>query len=195
MSAAGRVCTGFSKPYVAVYTNSGTTITYASGQLLARGVNVSIEPETAADDNIFYADNVAAETVGGKFTGGTVTLTVDGLLDAARRLILGLPAAGDDGLIAYGDNQSIPNVGIGFVARFMSDGDESWVPVILTKCRFKEPGISAATQEEDIDWQTEELEATILRDDSANHVWKYLGAGQATEAAAEAKIKTKFNIS
>lgn len=195
MSAAGRVCTGFSKPYVATYTNSGTTITYANGQVLARGVNVSIDPETAADDNIFYADNVAAETVGGKFTGGTVTLTVDGLLDAARRLILGLPAAGDDGLIPYGDNQSIPNVGIGFVARFMSDGDESWVPVILTKCRFKEPGISAATQEEDIEWQTEELEATILRDDSANHVWKYLGAGQATEAAAEAKIKTKFNIS
>lgn len=195
MSAAGRVCTGFSKPYVATYSNSGTTITYNNGQLLARGVSVEITPETASDDNIFYADNVAAETVGGTFTGGTAKLTVDGLLDAARRLILGLPAAGDDGLIAYGDNQSIPNVGIGFVARFMSDGVTTYVPVILTKCRFSEPTLSAATQEEEIDWQTEELEATILRDDSANHVWKYLGTDQSTETAAEAKIKTKFNIS
>ena len=195
MSAAGRVCTGFSKPYVAKYTNNGTTITYSNGMQLARGVNVSIEPETAADDNIFYADNVAAESVGGKFTGGSVTLTVDGLLDAARKLVLGLPDAGQDGLIAFGDNQSIPNVGIGFVVRFMSDGVETWVPFILAKCKFKEPATSASTQEEDIDWQTEDLEATILRDDSANHVWKYMGEDQTTEAAAETIIKTKFNIS
>ena len=194
MSAAGRVCTGFSKPYIAAYAAAGTTITYSNGTLLARGVSVSIEPETASDDNIFYADNVAAESVGGTFTGGTVTLEVDGLLDAARKLILGLPAAAADGFTAYGDDQSIPYVGIGFVARFMSDGVTSYVPIILAKCRFNEPGLDAATQEAEIDWQTEELEATILRDDSANHVWKYMGAGQTTEAAAEAKIKTKFNI-
>lgn len=195
MSAAGRVCTGFSKPYVAKYSATGTTVTYSNGMLLARGVSVAIQPETADEDNIFYADNVAAETVGGTFTGGSATLTVDGLLDAARKLIYGLPTADADGFMAYGDNQSIPNVGIGFVARFMSDGVTSYVPVILTKCRFNEPELNAATQEEDIDWQTEELEATILRDDTANHVWKLLGAELATEALAEAKIKTKFNIS
>lgn len=195
MSAAGRVCTGFSKPYVAKYTASNGSVTYSLGQVLARGVSVNIEPDTASDDNIFYADNVAAETVGGTFTGGSLTLTVDGLLDAARKLILGLPTAGTDGFIAYGDSQDIPNVGVGFVARFMSDGVTSYVPVILTKCRFNEPAISAATQEEEIDWQTEELAAAILRDDTANHVWKLLGEEQTTEAAAEAKIKTKFNIS
>ena len=194
MSAAGRVCTGFSKPYVAKYAAAGGVVTYSDGMLLARGVNVSIEPETASDDNIFYADNVAAETVGGTFTGGTVTLTVDGLLDAARRMTLGLPAAAADGFMAYGDDQEIPNVGIGFIARFMSNGVTTYVPVILAKCRFSEPSLSAETQEDEIDWQTEELEATILRDDSANHVWKYLGEEQTTEALAEAKIKTKFNI-
>lgn len=194
MSAAGRVCTGFSKPYVAKYAAAGGVVTYSEGMLLARGVSVDISPDSASDDNIFYADNVAAETVGGTFTGGTVTLTVDGLLDAARRLVLGLPAAGADGFIAFGDDQNIPNVGIGFIARFMSNGVTTYVPVILAKCRFNEPAISAETQEEEIDWQTEELEAAILRDDSANHVWKYLGEEQPTEAEAEAKIKTKFNI-
>lgn len=194
MSAAGRVCTGFSKPYVAKYAASGGVVTYSDGMLLARGVDVEIEPDTASDDNIFYADNVAAETVGGTFTGGTVTLTVDGLLDAARRLVLGLPAAGTDGFMAYGDDQNIPNVGIGFVARYMSDGVTTYVPVVLAKCRFNEPAINAATQEEEIDWQTEELEAAVMRDDSANHVWKYLGTEQSSEADAEAKIKTKLNI-
>lgn len=194
MSAAGRVCTGFSKPYVAKYAASGEVVTYSDGMLLARGVDVEIDPDTASDDNIFYADNVAAETVGGTFTGGTVTLTVDGLLDAARRLVLGLPAADADGFMAYGDDQNIPNVGIGFVARYMSDGVTTYVPVVLAKCRFNEPAINAATQEEEIDWQTEELEAAVMRDDSAKHVWKYLGTEQSSEADAEAKIKTKLNI-
>lgn len=195
MSANGRVCTGFSKPYVALYANTGTTITYSSGQVLARGVSVDIEPNTADNDNIFYADNVAAEAVGGTFTGGTLTLTVDGLLDAAEKLLFGLPNAGSDGLVPYGDDMQVPYVGIGFIARYMSDSETTYVPIIITKCRFAEPGTSAETQGEEIDWQTQELTANILRDDSANHVWKYVGAGQATEAEAEAKIKTKFNIS
>ena len=50
--------------------------TYTSGQILARGVEVSIDPEVG-DDNTFYADNISAETAPGVFTGGTVTLTVD----------------------------------------------------------------------------------------------------------------------
>ena len=51
--AAGRVRTGFSLPYVALYSATGTVITYSNGQRLARGVSVSIEAE-AEDDNIFY---------------------------------------------------------------------------------------------------------------------------------------------
>lgn len=195
MSAKGRVCTGFSKPYVAKYAESSGTITYSSGQILARGVNVSVQPDNAGSDNVFYADNVAAETVAGTFTGGTLTLTVDGLLDAARKVLYGLPNAGQDGLVAFGDDMTIPYVGVGFIARFMSEGATSWVPIILTKCRFAEPSTEAATQEDEIDWQTEELTAAILRDDSSNHVWKYMGAGQTSEADAETIIKTKFNIS
>ena len=40
MAANGRVITGFSQPYVALYSESGGTVTYASGQILARGVSV-----------------------------------------------------------------------------------------------------------------------------------------------------------
>ena len=75
---AGKVTTGFSKPYVALYAESSGTVTYSSGQLLARGVEVSIEPEVG-DANKFYADNIVAETIAGIFQGGTATFTVDGL--------------------------------------------------------------------------------------------------------------------
>ena len=46
------VTTGFSKPYVALYSASGANVTYSSGMELERGVEVSIEAE-AADDNNF----------------------------------------------------------------------------------------------------------------------------------------------
>lgn len=192
--ANGRVLTGFSKPFVAVYTESNGAVTYSDGQILARGVSVSLEVESAADDNIFYADNVAAETVAGTFTGGTATLTVDGLLSAAEKLLYGLPMAGSDGFTAYGDDAQIPYVGIGFICRYMSAGVTYYVPVILNKCRAQFGGLEAATQEEDIEWQTQEIEFNVMRDDSANHNWKMVGAEVATEAAAEDKIKTYLNI-
>ena len=200
MAAAGKVCTGFSLPYVATYAASGGSVTYASGQKLARGVNVTISPEVA-DDNVFYADNVAAETIGGTFSGGEVELTVDGLLVAAERLIMGLPAAsslsvgsGTVSVYEYGDNQSIPYVGIAFIARYMSDGVTSYTPILLTKARFNTFETSAATQEDAIDWQTQSLTATLMRDDTSNHYWKKLAEDQTTEAAAEAVIKAWFSI-
>ena len=191
--AAGRVMTGFSLPYVAKYTAAGTTVTYSQGQKLARGVSVSIEAE-AEDSNIFYADNISAESAPGIFTSGTATFTVDGLKLAAEQLIMGIPAADSEGFIHYGESLSIPYVGVGFICRYMEDGVTKYVPYILTKCRFVTPGVDASTATETIEWQTQEITATLLRDDTANHDWKLVGGEQATEAAAEAKIKAFFSI-
>lgn len=192
--AAGKVTTGFSKPYVALYGESSGTITYTSGQLLARGVDVTISPESG-DDNIFYADNIAAETDAGRFTGGTVSLTVDGLLGTTRKLIFGLPTADEAGWTAFGDDMVVPYVGIGYIARQQSEGIVSYVPTVLAKCRFNLPEDTAATQEEEIEWQTQTLEAVIMRGDDANHNWKFIGNDFSTEAAAEAALKTKLGIS
>ena len=194
MSAAGKVCTGFSKPYVAKYTNAGNVVTYSGAMVLARGVSVSMSLNTS-DDNIFYADNVSAETAAAVFSDGTATLTVDGLLAAAEKFILGLPATSKvtaDGnqvdISRYGDGMDIPYVGIGFIVRYQSGGVVTYAPVVLTKARFQQPGLDAATQEESIDWQTQELTATLMRDDTTNHDWKLVGADQETEAAAEAVL-------
>jgi len=193
--ANGRVVTGFSKPYVAIYNANEGNPTYSGGMALARGVDVSLDIETA-DTNDFYADNVLAESAGNAFAGGTVTLTVDGLKDEARKLIMGLPTETELNVGStsvkvqeYDDRQERPYVGVGFVVRYMENGVTSYVPYVLPKVQFADDGLEAATQEENIEFQTAELEATLMRDDSANHRWRRIAEAQTTEALAETVIQ------
>ena len=193
MAAAGKVTIGFSLPYVALYSESGGTVTYTSGQKLARGVSVSAESDSS-DNNNFYADNIVAETDAGAFSGGTVTLTVDGLLQDAEKLIQGLPAVDAEGFLNYDDDQAVPYVGLGFIIKTMSEGVTYFTPVIFPKTRAGAISVSAETQGESIDWQTQEIPFSIFKDDTAKHQWKKVGGELATEAAAEAVIKTFLGI-
>ena len=193
--ANGKVCTGFSMPWVAKYANNNGTVTYSGGIPLARGVDVSLSVESAGDNN-FYADNVLAETDTQAFSSGTLSLTVDGLKQAAYKLITGVTTSqavsftgGTVTFDVWDDQAAVPYVGVGFVVRYMEAGVTTYVPVIIRKVKFNDPEIAAATQEESIDWKTQALEATILRDDTANHAWKMVGAEQTTEAAAYNAIK------
>lgn len=198
--ANGKVITGYSKPYVALYSANNGNPTYSNGMPLARGVDVSVSSENSDGTN-FYADNVVAESAGGVFTGATITMTIDGLKNDARQLIMGLPApteltVGSEtvNVYEYDDRQVIPYVGIGFVVRYMEMGVTTYSPVVFTKAAFNVDGLEAATQEDEIEFQTSELEATLMRDDSANHIWRRIAEDQATEAAAENIVKAMLNI-
>lgn len=192
--AAGRVLTGFSMPFVAKYGTGSTGVTYSNGMELARGVDVSIAAN-ASSDNSFYANNTEAETSAGKFSGGTLTLTVDGLKTAAAQLIYGLSAPDTStGEVVYDDDMAPPDVGVGFVARYQEDGVITYDAIIIKRVRFALADFSAATQEADISWQTESLTGTISRADDAKHSWQSRFPGLATEAAAVAKIKTALSI-
>nr|DAP85348.1 MAG TPA: tail tube protein [Caudoviricetes sp.] len=195
MSAAGKVCTGFSKPYVAKYNNTGGVVSYSGAMLLARGVSVSLSIDTINVDP-FFADNVSAETAEETFVSGTATLTVDGLLAAAEQFILGTPeptaleVGGEQVKVThYGDEMQIPYMGVGFLVRYQSAGVVTYAPVVLAKARFQQPATEAETQGETISWQTQELTAKLSRDDTARHDWKLVGEDQATEAEAEAVLK------
>lgn len=193
MAVAGRVCTGFSKPYVATYANVGTAVTYSSGRLLARGVSVNLQPESSEDNN-FFADNIVAESGAGEFIGGTVEFEVDGLFKETEDLIFGAPEANADGWTADGDGNTVPYCGAGFIVRWMSEGVTTYQPVVLPKVKFAIPEEERATQEDEIEWQTTTLSAALMRDDTANHNWRYRGTSFATEALAEAALKEFFSI-
>lgn len=192
--ANGKVLTGFSMPWVALYAASSGTVTYSGGMPLARGVDVSLDIE-GASDNDFWADNALAETDAQAFSSGTVSLTVDGLKDAARKLISGVTntqsvTVGTSGSVTfdvYDDEAAAPYVGLGFVARYQEEGVVTYVPYIIPKIKFDPAGLEAATQDGDeTGWQAQELSAAIMRDDTEKHRWKMIGAEQTTEAAAVA---------
>lgn len=194
------VTTGFSKPYIAKYANTAGTVSYSGGILLGRGVSVESEIE-GADDNNFYADNVIAETESTQFKSGSLTVTVDGLGDAAATLILGLPEAesvtiGTDSVTIqhYNDDMNAPYVGFGYIRRVMYQEDTQYIPIVHPKVKFSLPSDSAATQEDQIDWQTQELSATLMRDDTAKRNWKLEGAPQTSETLAEAVLKHLLGI-
>lgn len=200
--ASGAVITGFGYPVVAKYAASGSTVTYSNGQDLARGVSVSTSIETLGEDNIFYANNEAAEVAPLRFRRGTATLTVDGLLVAAEKLILGLPNArsltvgsGTVSMEDYGDDQEIPYCGVGYVIRRQSAGVEYYQGVVYTKARFSQFEPGAETQGEDIDWQTTELEATLLRDDTSKHNWKSVSEPLATALEAYNAVRVSLGMS
>lgn len=195
------VTTGFSKPYVAKYNATGQTVTYSGGLKLGRGVSLSLEIETA-DDNNFYADNVLAETESSNFTSGTATITVDGLDNGAATLILGLGSPQQlqvdktpVQMQGYGQAMQAPYVGYGCVRRTQMQGKVQYWPYILPKVKFSIPGDEVETSEDQINWQTQELSATVQRDDTAAANWKLISEdGMTTEAEAEAAVKAFLNI-
>lgn len=195
------VTTGFSEPYIAKYSNTGTTVSYSGGMKLGRGVSMSIEVESA-DDNNFYADDIVAETETGTMTSASATVTVDGMEPKVAAFALGLPTAteesiGDDTVEVYDydDRMNPPFLGLGVLRRVMLNGVQYWVPIVFTKVKMNIPSDEANTQEDQIDWQTQELEMTILRDDSANRRWKRVFERQTTKAAALNIITTYLKVS
>lgn len=195
LMANGKVITGYSMPFVALYAAANGVVTYSGGIPLARGVDVSLSVE-GGGDNDFYADNVKAESDNQTFSSGKLSLTVDGLKAAARKLISGVKTTRTEGsgdtkisFDVYDDDQKMPYVGVGFVVRYMEDGVTTYAPIIIKKVKFSPEGLDAATQEENIDWQTTKLEASIMRDDTAKHEWKMIGDDQTTEEAAVAAYK------
>lgn len=191
---------GLSKPYYAVYSASGTTVTYSSGGVLGKYTNMDISLEN--NDNIFYADNGPAET-DNSFVGGTVTISTDDLRPDALKAVLGVTeeAITATGVATEGakwlinnDSQSIPFLGIGGIAKKLVDGAVKYVGIVLDKVKLRNPDEALATQGRSIVWQTPTLVGDIFRSDKSSHDWKRVTTLLPTEAEAEAAVKAYLNI-
>lgn len=192
---------GVSKPYVAKYSNTDTTVSYTSGQILDKMTEIDISINSAEDNN-FYADNSIAES-DSSFSGGSVTVNTADLGPEATALVLGItpvPIAGISGVtdedvneLIFDDDQRSPYLGFGCIIKKRVNNVDQWRAIILTKIMFAVPNDAATTQGETIEWQTPQLTGTIMRDDSAKHAWKR-EATFTTEAQAEAYIKARLSI-
>ena len=168
------VGSGFSKPYVALYSGSGGKDTYAKGMSLGGGVGYSDSIEVA-DDNDFYADNRVDETESGVFTSGEATITVNYLSPEAAKMVLGLTnqtTVGDVQWDDYDDDTTPPDIGYGHVKQVVENGVTKYAAFILPRVKMALPSESAETRGESIDWQTQELTATIMRSLNGKHKWR-----------------------
>lgn len=192
---------GLSKPYYGIYSATGNAVSYANGAVMGKATEANIEIDTTEDNNL-YADNGIAET-DRSFAGGTLTLSTDDLSQEVAKAILGLTETAITGIegvtdtsvkeLVYDDTQNTPYLGVGFIVKKKVAGAYKWRAVVLSKVMFSVPADAATTQGESIEWQVPELSATIMRDDSATHMWKR-EATFTTEAQADAYIKARLNI-
>ena len=184
---------GVSKPHVAKYVNTDGTVSYTDVTKLAKAVQFSAEISSGEGSNNLYADNGVAES-DKSFVGGTMTITTDDLDQEGSALLLGLTPKSitvdskEISELVYDDDAVAPYLGFGCIIKKKRNNAIKWRAVLFTKVMFAIPSDAATTQGETIEWQTSELEATIMRDDSAKHAWKREATFD-TEADAEAYIK------
>jgi len=192
---------GLSKPYIGTYVNTSGTITYSARTVLGKYTNIDIALDSA-DDNVLYADNGPAET-DSQFSGGTVTITTDDLRPEAFKVALGLveeeiattTATTSPKWMVFNDNQAAPYFALGGILKKKVDGAYKYQAFILEKIKFKNPDLSVATQGETIEWQTPEIEATILRSDAANHPWYRISTLLDSEEDAIAILEDYLKVS
>lgn len=191
---------GLSKPYIATYVNNNGTVTYSARTVLGKYTNLDLSLDSA-DENILYADNGPAES-DSQFSGGTVTVTTDDLLAAAFKTALGLTeqaisttvTTATPKWLVFDDSQNAPYFALGGIIKKKVNGATKWVCFVLEKIKFRNPDLSVATQGETIEWQTPELEATILRSDASGHPWFRMSSELDSEEDAIAILEDYMTV-
>lgn len=195
---------GVSYPLFAKYTNTAGTATYSDAQLLGHAIEVDISVETSEDNNL-YGDNMIVESDAGTFNSGTCTFNTSELTPEMSAWLLGAKevsrTVGSSTVseVVFDDDLAPAYVGFGFIRKHRINNATKWEPVVLCKLQSRIPDEDVVTQEDEIEWQTHEIEFGIFRSDevasdSYNHPWKLTPkAMYDTEAAAQAYLNAVLN--
>lgn len=169
---------GLSIPTCGEYNAVGTKVTYSNPYTADHAVEYSFEAETS-DDNELYADNRVKESSTGKFNTGTLTLQTADLEPALSMKLLGLKEVsrtvnGKEVLeIVYDDDQEAPPLGFGIIEEHQIDNVTKYLPIIFAKVVFNIPGNAATTRGAEVDWQTKEITAKVMRSEHVDENYKY----------------------
>ena len=170
MAGIGMYGVYYSKATIA----NGVVTGYAGVQTMGKAISASFEPSTP-DDNPLYANNAVAENDSSGASGGTLTLTLDRLTQEAAADLYGLTVedvevtVGDTpgkqvegtALKYTGNEQSAP-VGVAFIRQNQVDGVRNHEVILYRRATFSMPSDSAQTMGESIEWQTPEIEASVM---------------------------------
>lgn len=154
------------------YINTEGTITYETP--ISMGDAMSVELNLTAAEGRLYAESRLAEYKK-LITGGTASVGVKYITDAAQKLLFGMSENTRD----VGTNTSQKSlkatakdiakyVGMGFYAPDAIDGTDKYTAVFVCKVLFGAPGYVYATKGDSITFQTPTTTGEFLADDSEN---------------------------
>lgn len=170
MAGIGMYGVYYSKATIA----NGIVTGYAGVKTMGKAISASFEPSTP-DDNPLYANNAVAENDSSGASGGTLTLTLDRLTQEAAADLYGLtvedvevtvgdtPGTQVDGTaLKYTGNEQSAPVGVAFIRQNQVDGVRNHEVILYRRATFSMPADSAQTMGESIEWQTPEIEASVM---------------------------------
>lgn len=169
--------------YAKATVEDGVVTGYTGGlKTMGKAISASFEPATP-DDNPLYANNAVAENDASGASGGTLTLTLDRLTQAAAADMFGLtvqdvqvtvgtsPSETVKGTsLKYTGNEQSAPLGVAFIRMNQEDGVRNHEVIIYRRVMFSMPAMEAQTMGESIEWQTPEIEGTVtgLEGDGTN---------------------------
>lgn len=169
--------------YAKAIVANGVVTGYQGGpKTMGKAIDASFEPNTP-DDNPLYANNSVGENDSSGASGGTLTLTLDRLTQAAAADMFGLtvedvevtvgqtPGETVEGTaLKYKGNEQSAPLGVAFIRMNQEDGVRNHEVIIYRRVTFSMPSMEAQTMGESIEWQTPEIEGTVtgLEDDGTN---------------------------
>ena len=170
MAGIGMYGVYYSKATIA----NGVVTGYAGVKTMGKAISASFEPSTP-DDNPLYANNAVAENDSSGASGGTLTLTLDRLTQEAAAELYGLtvedvevtvgdtPGTQVEGTaLKYTGNEQSAPVGVAFIRQNQVDGVRNHEVILYRRATFSMPADSAQTMGESIEWQTPEIEASVM---------------------------------
>ena len=158
----------------AKYNNNNGVISFTDKQKVGDAMTVNIELRFA--EGRLYAESVLAEFIR-KCTGGTISMGVKYILQAAQKLMFGMSERSRSVTPAGGTATEVTSlvtkrntigqyVGVSFYTPALYEGVEKYDCVFIGKCMFGEPSESTQTASENIQFQTPVTNGEFLADDS-----------------------------
>ena len=179
---------------VAKYVNTEGVISYTDRQAAGDAMTANFELRRA-EARLYAEDGLAEYMVSA--VGGTISLGVKYIKDAAQKLMFGLTEKSRNitvggttsevtGLAVSAKNEGV-YVGIGFYCPAIMDGAKRFWCCRIAKALFGPPSMSLQTKGENIVFNTPTTTGEMLMDDSANGLI-YESAYVDSEAAAVAWV-------
>lgn len=153
--------------YCAKYVNTNGTISYTNAQQVGDAMSANIELRYA--EGRLYAEGTLAEYMR-KAVGGTISLSVKYIKDAAQQLMFGMrtktrsinytPTGAQEATtvqaqsLVIGGKDEGSYIGIAFYAPDMVDGVKKYTCVLVRKALFGPPSMSLQTAGENIQFST-----------------------------------------